>query len=518
MRIHKALADAGVASRRKSEEMVAAGRVHVNGVIAAIGQQVDVSTDVLTLDGRAIGQQREERLYMVMAKPYGTTSTVSDPHALETVLDLVPAAMRDGASRLYPVGRLDRESEGLLLLTNDGSWAQRMLHPSHGIEREYAVGLDHSIDDHQRRELEGGIRFEEGMARLAHLAPATNADLRRLVELLGAEARDLVWYRATLRQGMKRQLRRMFGAVEAPVRRLVRLRFGTIRLSGMSIGDVRPLTATERRQLDALVTRGDGGGIGEGRAPAKAEPRAQAEPRVQAESRTRRDGRGLVVSIDGPGGSGKSTVGAGAAEKVSYRFCDTGVLYRGLTWLALERAVDTSDAAALSGLVEALELAPDARQRYVRVVVDGRDITERLHTPEVDREVSGVSRHSEVRAKLLPLQHALASGGRIVMAGRDIGTVVLPDADLKVYLDVSIAERARRRAEARGVADDSEAVTQIEQELRKRDGVDSTRETAPLRVPEGALVINTEGNTLEQTIDDVVTALRRREHELGSRR
>lgn len=112
VRIQKALADAGVASRRKSEEMVAAGRVQVNGAVASIGQQVDPSTDVLKVDGRAIGQRREERLYMVMAKPYGVTSTVSDPHARETVLQLVPAALRQGAARLYPVGRLDREFRG----------------------------------------------------------------------------------------------------------------------------------------------------------------------------------------------------------------------------------------------------------------------------------------------------------------------------------------------------------------------------------------------------------------------
>ena len=503
VRIQKALADAGVASRRKSEELVAAGRVQVNGAMATIGQQVDPMTDVLMVDGRAIGQQREERLYLVMAKPYGTTSTVSDPHADQTVLDLVPAALRRGAARLYPVGRLDRESEGLLLLTNDGSWAQRMLHPSHGIEREYAVGLDHHLENAQRRELERGIQFEEGVATLAHLAPATSADIRRLGKLLGTDARDLIWYRATLRQGMKRQLRRMFGAVEAPVRRLIRLRFGTVRLSGMSIGDVRPLTAAERRQLDSLAPGGEGSGAGEA-------PYGNRQQRSAPAAKS-----GLVVSIDGPGGSGKSTVGAGAAETVGYRFCDTGVLYRGLTWLALERGVDPDDAAALTMLVEQLELAPDDKERYVHLIVDGQEVTEQLHTPEVDREVSRVSRHPEVRARLLPLQHALAAGGRIVMAGRDIGTVVLPDADLKIYLDVSIAERARRRAEERGVADDPDAVEQIEEELRKRDGVDSTREAAPLRIPPGALVINTEGNTLEQTIDQVVAAIRRRERELG---
>ncbi|MEX2547499.1 MAG: (d)CMP kinase [Chloroflexota bacterium] len=481
VRIQKALADAGVASRRKAEEMVAAGRVKVNGAVATIGQSVDPQTDMLVVDGRQIGERRQQRLYLVMAKPAGTTSTVSDRHASQTVLDLVPTEMRRGASRLYPVGRLDRESEGLLLLTNDGSWAQRMLHPSHGIEREYVVGVERRLDSEQRRDLENGIRFDEGIARLAHLAEATNADMRRLETLLGRESADLIWYRATLRQGMKRQLRRMFGAVGSPVLRLVRVRFGTVRLTNMSIGDVRPLTAAERKQLDSLTSRK----------------------------------QGLVVSVDGPGGSGKSTVGAGAAEQVGYRFCDTGVLYRGLTWLALERSVNPDDATELATLIGEMELAPDEAGRYVRLKVDGREVTEQLHTAEVDREVSRVSRHPQVRALLLPIQHALAAAGGIVMAGRDIGTVVLPDADLKIYLEVSIDERARRRAEARGLADDAAAVAQIADELRQRDGIDSTREAAPLRVPPDAMMINTEGNTLDQTIAKVVAAIRRSERDLG---
>ena len=483
VRIQKALADAGIASRRKAEEMVAGGRITVNGLPATTGQPVDPAIDRITVDGRDISRDRQERLYIVMAKPAGVTSTVSDRHARMTVLELVPPSMRGEALRLYPVGRLDRDSDGLLLLTNDGAWAQRMLHPSHGIEREYAIGIGRPLDDEQRRHLEAGIRFDEGIATLAHLANATSADVRQLGRLIGREASELVWYRATLRQGMKRQLRRMFGAVGVPVHRLVRLRFGTVRLSGMSIGDVRPLTTAERRQLDALVTA----------------PKAS-----------------LVVSVDGPGGSGKSTVGAGAAQRLGYRFCDTGVLYRGLTWLALERGADLDDAAALEALIPQMELAPDEQGRYVHLIVDGREISEQLHTAEVDREVSRVSRNAGVRARLLPVQHALAAGGRIVMAGRDIGTVVLPNADLKFYLDVSIAERARRRAEERGVAGDAAAVAQIEDELRKRDGIDSTREAAPLRIPDGATLINTDGNTLEQTIDQLVTAIRRREREAQS--
>lgn len=219
--------------------------------------------------------------------------------------------------------------------------------------------------------------------------------------------------------------------------------------------------------------------------------------------------RGLVVSLDGPGSSGKSSVGAAAAAQLGYRFCDTGVLYRGLTWLALARAVATTDEAGLVALVPGIELAPDDRGRYMRVLVSGEDVTSRLHTAAVDAKVSEVARQPAVRAALLPLQRSLAAGGGIIMAGRDIGTVVLPDADLKLYLDVSIEERARRRADERGLARDQVAIEQIEAELRRRDGIDTNRPVAPLRVPDGATVVTTEGNTLDQTISRVVDEISR---------
>jgi len=125
-----------------------------------------------------------------------------------------------------------------------------------------------------------------------------------------------------------------------------------------------------------------------------------------------------------------------------------------------------------------------------------------------------VSRHPQVRAALMPTQRQLAADGGMIMAGRDIGTVVLPDADLKLFLDVSLEERARRRAAERGAGADSEALRRIEAELRRRDGSDTTRETAPLRVPDEAVVITTDGNTLGQTVDAVVAAVRRRAREI----
>jgi cytidylate kinase len=220
----------------------------------------------------------------------------------------------------------------------------------------------------------------------------------------------------------------------------------------------------------------------------------------------------LVVSIDGPGSSGKSTVGAMAASRLGYRFCDTGVLYRGLTLLAVRSGADPDDAVAVLALVPHMELATDGEGRYVRLIADGADLTADLHTAAVEAHVSSVSRHPEVRAALLPVQRALASGGGIVMAGRDIGSVVLPDADVKIYLDVSVDERARRRAEQRGERDDNSARQRIADELRRRDGIDSSREAAPLRVPDGAVLINSDRNTLEQTVDKVVGIIREAAH------
>jgi len=153
------------------------------------------------------------------------------------------------------VGRLDRDSEGLLLLTNDGDWAQLMLHPSHAVEREYAVAVGQPLTSWQRDRLAGGVALEEGLATIDDLRPATSAEIRTASELIGEPGNRLTWYRAVLHQGWKRQLRRMFGEVGARVERLVRVRFGTLRLQGMRLGDVRELSTRERRQLEALVRR-----------------------------------------------------------------------------------------------------------------------------------------------------------------------------------------------------------------------------------------------------------------------
>jgi 23S rRNA pseudouridine2605 synthase len=247
-RLQKVLAAAGVASRRASEELIAAGRVTVDGKPAHIGQQVDPEDAVIEVDGRPIGSAARPT-YLLLHKPAGVTSTTRDRHAATTVLDLVPTALMPDAGRLYPVGRLDLESEGLLILTNDGAWSERVLHPRFGVEREYAIGVEHALDGEQRHALDIGIPLDEGRAHLHNLRPMADREVAGLAEVLDPPPPTLFWYRATLRQGWKRQLRRMFAAVDAPIERLVRVRIGPVRMGGLRSGRIRPLKAPEVRSL-----------------------------------------------------------------------------------------------------------------------------------------------------------------------------------------------------------------------------------------------------------------------------
>ncbi len=248
-RISKVLAQAGVASRRGADELVAAGRVTVDGRQAELGERVDPAAQRVAVDGRPVGVREAARVYFAVHKPAGVTSTVSDRHAASTVVDLVPADLARGA-RLYPVGRLDQDSEGLILLTDDGDWAEHVLHPRYGVEREYAVGIARPLTREQAEALEAGVELEEGIATVTGLRAQTRTEDRRLGELLDpAPDAGLTWVRVTIHQGWKRQLRRMFGNVGAPVRRLVRVRIGALRLDPMLTGDVRVLTPTEVRRL-----------------------------------------------------------------------------------------------------------------------------------------------------------------------------------------------------------------------------------------------------------------------------
>ncbi len=215
----------------------------------------------------------------------------------------------------------------------------------------------------------------------------------------------------------------------------------------------------------------------------------------------------LVVAIDGPGSSGKSSVGAAAAAKAGLRFCDTGLFYRAVTFAALRRGMEDSDTDGLVSLVGAIRVEADDQGRYAVVTLDGEDVTDAVQTPSVDEAVSAFARVPELRAALLGRQREIAGRGGVVMAGRDIGTVVLPDADVKIYLDASVEERARRRAEERGIGPDGPAAAEILDQLRARDDVDASREVAPLRRADDAIVIHSDGISFDATVDQVLAAI-----------
>ncbi len=217
--------------------------------------------------------------------------------------------------------------------------------------------------------------------------------------------------------------------------------------------------------------------------------------------------RPLVIAIDGPASSGKSSVGAVVAARLGYRFLDTGLLYRALTWLALARAIDPCDGPAVAALVPEVSLEPDERGRLTRVFVDGREVATEIRTAAVDRRVPDVARQPGVRAALLPRQRAYAAGGGIVLAGRDIGTVVLPAADRKIWLDASTEARAARRTRERGHAPGSAAAARILGELRQRDAVDSGRATAPAKPAPDAAIVVTDTLDLEGTVAAVLAVV-----------
>ena len=224
------------------------------------------------------------------------------------------------------------------------------------------------------------------------------------------------------------------------------------------------------------------------------------------------------MALDGPASSGKSSVGAAAAARLGLRFVDTGLLYRALTALALREGFVSDDAPRLVALVERVTLADDGSGALTRVLLDGVDATDEARTHEVDGLVSAVARVPEVRTALMPRQRALAADGGIVVAGRDIGTVVLPDAPLKLYLDASVEERASRRIEERGLDPAGDEANLVREQLRARDAQDRGRAVAPLRAADDALIIRTDGNTLDQTVAVVIDAIAAAEaRQMGSK-
>ena len=219
-----------------------------------------------------------------------------------------------------------------------------------------------------------------------------------------------------------------------------------------------------------------------------------------------------VIAIDGPAASGKSTLGLRLANALGYLFFDTGIMYRAVTWLALQRGMDVRDEAAVTALAEKtrIEVAPASRSdgRAGDILVEGTDITWETRLPEVEANVSIVSAYRGVRSALSQQQRRIGQRGHIVMVGRDIGTVVLPEAELKIYLDASAEQRAGRRYDemlARGAqADYNEILTKV----IERDHIDSTRDVAPLKAAQDAIVLDSDKLTADEVFEQVLALCR----------
>jgi cytidylate kinase len=219
-----------------------------------------------------------------------------------------------------------------------------------------------------------------------------------------------------------------------------------------------------------------------------------------------------AITIDGPAASGKSTLGKRLADAIGYLYFDTGVMYRAVTWAALERRLVVDDEQAISDLAQSLliDVRPASRAdgRSYDVWVDGQDITWQIRRAEVEANVSVVSAYARVRAVMAEQQRRIGLRGRVVMVGRDIGTVVLPEANLKIYLEASAYERARRRwheLQERGEQADFEAILAA---IEARDQIDSSREVSPLRPAHDAIILDSDKLDASQVLDEVLKLLK----------
>ena len=235
-RLQKILSHAGLSSRRAAEEMILSGRVTVNGhTIRELGTKADPSRDRITVDGRPLAAEARP-VYIALHKPAGVMTTLSDPEGRPTVRDLLTGVRE----RVYPVGRLDFNSAGLLIFTNDGELAMRLTHPRYGVRKIYHVKVRGTPDEAQRRRLGQGIRLEEGMT-----APASV----RVVESSPTKS----WLEIAIAEGKKRQVRRMCEAVGLQVDKLLRIAFGPLKLGKLAPGEWRPLTEVELLKLRQAV-------------------------------------------------------------------------------------------------------------------------------------------------------------------------------------------------------------------------------------------------------------------------
>lgn len=532
MRLQRFLARAGVASRRGSEDLMTAGRVTVNGEVATeLGTKVDVDRDRIEVDGMPV-KLNQGAVYLMLYKPTGYLTTMSDPQERPCVADLVP---RDRFPGLFPVGRLDRDTTGLLLFTTDGDLSQDLLHPSKHVYKTYQALVDGSLSDRDLTPLRRGIELDDGLCQPAICRVITAHEAEAVAPQgvkPGTTAVEVI-----IREGRKNQVKRMLSKIHHPVIRLHRCNFAGLELEGVAKGSWRELTDREVQTLKS-------GGIPPKQASSK---RNGGKPQDTPASRTRHHGSHgsapkrntyrerytgqathraptpahhtststterkhcMIVAIDGPAGSGKSTIAKEIARQLGFNKLDTGAMYRAVTFAALDRGIDLDDEAAIDALAEQIEIRfTNGTGEDTRLTIDGQEASAAIRTPQVDANVSKVSAYPGVRAAMLIHQRRAAEDRDIVAEGRDIGTVVFPNAQVKVFLTADPRERARRRVLQRHQNDAQPLTTpQLEAEvdetldaLKQRDKLDSSREVAPLVPAEDAVHVDSTAHTIDEVV------------------
>jgi len=459
-RLNRYLARRGVASRRAADALIESGRVTVNGQAGRVGAVIDPGMDAIAVDGAAV-PARNSSVTLALNKPTGVVTTRHDPQRRTTVMDLV-----EPLPGLVPVGRLDADSRGLLLLTTDGELAHRVAHPRYGVRKRYRVKVTSEVREAHLERLLRGVQLSDGRARA-------------LAVRRGAGPRTL---EITMGEGRRREVRRMCAAVGLDVVDLIRVAVGPIELGTLDEGASRRLTDTEEGALrEAVALR-----------PETRDGANQELPRYDADR---------VVTVDGPAGSGKTTLGERLADSLHLPFIDTGLFYRAIAVAATHAGLHPDDSAALANVARRSDIVvnTDVHSDGPRVLLDGVGIDRELYDVSLASMLSAVSAVPEVRAALLGAQRAPASAGAVAV-GRDCGTVVFPDARVKFYLEAASEVRTRRRAEQVRAHGGTVDAASLDAEVDGRDRADSSRTAAPLRPAPDAHIIDTEANGIDEMV------------------
>ena len=545
-RLQKILSNAGVASRRSAEAMIVAGRVAVNGkTLDTLGARADPEKDEITVDGTPVIRDRYR--YVALHKPAGVLSTTRDERGRPTVMALIG----NPGANVHPIGRLDQSSEGLILLTNDGALTDLLTHPRYEVRKEYLVAIDQALGRKGRQQLVRGVWHEgehlkaDSVQMVSPSGSPNRPDARwLLIGLHGGRKREIRRMLATVGRRVVTLRRIRIGPLA-----LGALALGESRdLTSEEVDELyevakraeanprnveaadSPQAATpsaETNPRDSAAAESPQGATpsaetnprdsAAAESPQGATPSAETNPRDSAATdspqgptpsaeASPRDSAAAdspqaatpstepqpprLVAIDGPAASGKSTLARALVERFGYVLLDTGLMYRAIALAALRAEVPASDEAACVKLAREGGLRLVIAEREARVHLAGEDVTDQLRSPEVEGAVSDYAAIAEVRRELVAQQRTFAGAQPSVLVGRDIGSVVLLDAPVKLFLQASEEVRAQRRGEQAAEWGRQQSASEASRDISSRDVTDSTRAASPLVVPEGAIVID----------------------------